>query len=71
MVHFFLVSFDTPTNNGTITIISDDEYYEYSEGRETYRTVDNRFVGTVVTICINLNDNSVYSVDDSNSLISF
>lgn len=58
-------------NNGTITIISDNEYYEFSAGSVTYKTIADRFIGTVVTICINLNDRSVYLVDDSNSLISF
>ena len=58
-------------NNVNITIISDNEYYEFSAGSVTYKTIADRFIGTVVTICINLNDRSVYLVDDSNSLISF
>lgn len=58
-------------NNGAIVIVSDNEYYEFSEGKLINKTVDNRFIGTAVTICINLNDNNVYFVDDSNSLISF
>lgn len=58
-------------NNGAIYIISDDEYYELFEGKVNTKNIENRFIGTVVTICINLNDNNVYLIDDSNSLIYF
>ena len=58
-------------NNGAISILSDNEYYEFSEGRIKTKTIDYRFIGTVVTICINLNDNNIYLIDDSNTVISF
>lgn len=47
-------------NRGELYIVSDDECYEFSKGKERYGNLEHKFKGTIVTISINMNDNFVY-----------
>lgn len=47
-------------NGGRLQIVSSRGYWEYSEGRETVRLLDNPFPGTVVNLEINTADTRSY-----------
>lgn len=47
-------------NNGSFTIVSHDELYEYNSKGSRTIYLDNCFPGTIVTISVNLQDNNLY-----------
>lgn len=50
-------------NKGKLQIISDDGFYEYSNGHEEYKTFSGAFPGTILNIQINTNDKTSYCLE--------
>ena len=50
-------------NRGKLQIISDDGFYEYSNGIEKYDIFSSSFPGTILNIQINTNDKTSYSLE--------
>ena len=59
---FYLKQF-TDRNNGSITICSADEIWQYSNGQEKNTIIDDIFSGTIVTIVIRTDDRNVYCLE--------
>ncbi len=65
-------------NNGSFTLISDNEIYEIqpktknNTEKERFKKLDLSFPGTIVTVTINLKDKQFYILDETtNNLITF
>lgn len=54
-------------NNGSFLLISDREIYELRANKERFNTLELPFPGTIVTITINLQDNQLYFLNQSNN----
>ena len=52
------------SNNGCFDLLSGNEFYSLNKKKERYYVLGNRFPGTIVTIKINLSDDSIYLLDD-------
>lgn len=52
------------SNNGSFDLLSDNEYYCLNKKKEKFGELSNRFPGTIVTITINLSDDSIYMLDN-------
>ena len=60
-----LLDFLAP-NEGKLTIVSQNEYFEFNNRGCRTLKLNNCFPGTVVTISVNLNDNKLYILDVEN-----
>lgn len=59
-------------NKGELSILSDDECYEWLNGKYRTTNVKHKFRGTVVTVAINMSDSFSYlSIDDKIEQIIF
>ena len=52
-------------NKGKFELLSKNEFYSLNQNRERFSYLDNSFPGTIVTITINLADDSIYMLDEA------
>lgn len=69
---FSVLSRFVELNKGELSIVSDNECYEFNKGKYRNRLLDHRFRGTIVTVGINMKDTFSYlAVDNTIAQIIF
>ena len=59
------------SNNGSFDLLSDNEFYSLNRKNERFTVLNKKFPGTIVTVTINLSDNSIYLLDSKKENIIF